>query len=507
MKLQTIGACAAVLEAKGLLKNRVTEETAKRAVLQLSCYSREVREGTLFLCKGAAFHEKYLSEAVLRGASAYVSEQEYPAGREIPCLLVQDIRSAMAALAEAFYDYPADRLRIIGVTGTKGKTTTVYYIRAILDAWLSMQGEKPSALLSSIETYDGVNHAPAQLTTPEPLDLQRYLRTAVDAGVSCLTMEVSSQALKLQRIGGMKMETGVFLNISRDHISPLEHRNFEDYFQAKLKLFSHCRNVCANLDADHASRVLAAAACAERVISFGTDSRALVRGSDVRMENGHLCFRLHLPDYEGDVRIPMHGIFNAENALAAAAACYSMKIPPEAIVKGLAVARVNGRMEEYVSRDRKQTVIVDYAHNRLSFEKLFASVQVEYPERPVAVVFGCPGGKAYNRRKDLAQVADRYADRIYLAPDDPGPEDPRKIAGEIMGYLQGKKQSCVYVDDRREAVRMALAEAAPYSVLLVLGKGCEATQRYADGVRSCMSDGEIVRRALEEYDKKHDASA
>ena len=133
--------------------------------------------------------------------------------------------------------------------------------------------------------------------------------------------------------------------------------------------------------------------------------------------------------------------------------------------------------------------------------------QVEYPERPVAVVFGCPGGKAYNRRKDLAQVADRYADRIYLAPDDPGPEDPRKIAGEIMSYLQRKKQSCVYVDDRREAVRMALAEAAPYSVLLVLGKGCEATQKYADGIRSCTPDSESVRVSLAEYDRKCETNA
>ena len=507
MNIRTIGEYGKVLEAAGLLKNRVSETASERTVSRISCFSREVRPGTLFLCKGAAFRETYLSEAVLRGAVAYVSEREYAAGREIPCLLVRDIRGAMAVLAETFYEHPADFLRIIGVTGTKGKTTTAYYIRLIVDTWLAENGQRPSALLSSIENYDGVSRTRAQLTTPEPLELQKYLRTAVDAKVSYLTMEVSSQALKLQRIGHMKMETGVFLNISRDHISPLEHKNFEDYFQSKLQVFSHCRKVCVNLDAEHVQRVLDAASCAERVITFGTCQEAEIRGSGIRMEKGRLCFRLMMPGYEGEVCIPMHGIFNAENALAAAAACFSIDIPPQMIVKGLSTAKVSGRMEEYKSRDRKRTVLVDYAHNRLSFEKLFESVRMEYPGQPMFVIFGCPGGKAYNRRKDLAQVADRYADRIYLAPDDPGPENPREIAREIMSHFHRKRHACVYVDDRGEAVRMALEEAEPGTILLVLGKGCESTQRYADGVRPCLPDGELVQMALDEYDRKHDASA
>lgn len=507
MKIENIKDCAAVLEEKGLLRNTAADQCAEAAVCHISCFSREVRPGTLFLCKGAAFHEKYLQEAVLRGAAGYVSEREYAAGRDVPCLLVKDIRKAMAMLAEAFYGWPAKDLRIVGVTGTKGKTTTVYYLKSVLDTWLAARGEKPSGLLSSIETWDGVDRAPARLTTPEPLDLQRFLRTAVDAGVTCVTMEVSSQALKLGRIGDMKMETGVFLNISRDHISPSEHQDFGEYFQTKLKLFSHCRNVCVNLDGEHASQVLEAASCAERVITFGTGREAMVRAEKIRMEKGSLCFWLHLPGYEGEIRVPMHGIFNVENALAAAAVSVAMGIPGECVAKGLAAVKVSGRMEEYESRDKKLTVIVDYAHNRLSFEKLFQAVRLEYPGRPLSVVFGCPGGKAYNRRRDLAQVAEQYADRIYLAPDDPGPEDPQAIAREIMSHLGRKRRACTSFDDRGEAVRAAVEEAVPYEVVLVLGKGCEATQRYADGLRPCMPDGEIVRLALEEYDRTHGVSA
>lgn len=507
MKIQTIGNYAELLRREGLLINHISTEKEAGEITQISCYSGEIREGAMFLCKGAAFRETYLSEAILRGAKCYVSEKEYPAGKGIPCLLVSDIRRAMAALAEAFYGYPADQMRIVGITGTKGKTTTAYYVRAVLDTWLARRGEKPSAIFSSIETYDGVRREPAKLTTPESLDLQRHLRTAVDVGVSWLTMEVSSQAMKLQRIGNVRMETGVFLNISRDHISPLEHSDFEEYFQSKLQMFSHCRNVCVNLDSDYAARILRAASGAEQVIAFGTSAEAAVRGSHIRTENRQLRFHLSMPGYEGEIRIPMRGTFNAENALAAISVCFSLGIPADCIVEGLSNVRVRGRMEEYRSRDGKRTVLVDYAHNRLSFEKLFASVREEYPGRPVTVIFGCPGGKAYNRRKDLAEVSDRYADSIYLVPDDPGPEEPEKIAGEIMSHIHGKKRVCTYVGNRQEAVRRAVEEAPEDAVVLVLGKGCEATQKYADGIRSCTPDSESVRVSLAEYDRKCETNA
>lgn len=503
MKNKTIGYYAALLAEAGLLIGDISEETAAREIRQISCNSKEVCEDSLFLCKGAAFRAKYLTEALMRGAAAYVSEKEYPEGKDAKVLLVTDIRKAMAVLGEAFYEYPAEKLRIIGITGTKGKTTTAYYIRSILDTWLADQKKKESAILSSIESYDGEEYRPARLTTPETLDLQKYLRKTVDAGVTCLTMEVSSQALKYNRIGSMQMETGVFLNISKDHISPQEHADFRDYFHSKLKMFCHCRNVCINLDADRAGEILKAAQGAERVWTFGMVSQADVSGSNIRMKEGHLYFHIRMPEYEGDIHVPMHGMFNAENALAAAAACCSMGIPADCIVRGLSVVKVRGRMEEYRSCDGKKTVIVDYAHNRLSFEKLFESVHLEYPGHPVSVIFGCPGGKAYNRRKELAVIADRYADRIYLVPDDPGPENPEEIAGEIRSYIRNRQDCCLYVEDRADAVARAIEETVPGTILLVLGKGCEASQKYADGSMPCLSDCDSVREALKQYDRKH----
>lgn len=507
MKNHTMGSCVEVLKKENLLINRITDRATEKEIRQISCHSDSVCPGTLFICKGSAFRGRYLEEALKKGAVAYVSEREYPEGNSADALLVTDIRRAMAVLAEMFYDYPSRQMRIVGITGTKGKTTTAYYVRSVLDTWLKERGEKQSAILSSIESYDGKKYEPAKLTTPEPLDLQNYLRRAVDAGVRYLTMEVSSQALKFQRIGSMKLDTGVFLNISKDHISPQEHRDFSDYFHSKLKMFSHCRNICVNLDADHAQQILDAAAGAEKIWTFGTVPEADIYGRNIRMEKGRLLFTVRMPGYEGEVQVPMHGIFNAENALAAIAVCCSMGIPADCMIRGLSAVKVKGRMEEYRSKDGNKTVIVDYAHNRLSFQKLFESVQLEYPEQPISVVFGCPGGKAYNRRKDLAQIADRYADKIYLVPDDPGPEKPEEIAAEIGRYIRRKQDKCVYIADRTEAVFRAVREMTDGSILLVLGKGCETTQKYARGTEKCLSDGQSVKEALTLYDREREASA
>lgn len=507
MRNKTTEYYAGILEDAGILVRRMFRKKNDTQIRQITCNSKEVCEGSLFLCKGAAFRAKYLTEALAKGAAAYVSESEYPEGEGAEALLVTDIRKAMVVLGEAFYEHPAEQLRIVGITGTKGKTTTAYYIRSILDTWLAEQKKKESAILSSIESYDGEEYRPARLTTPETLDLQKFLRNTVNAGVSCLTMEVSSQALKYNRIGNMQMETGVFLNISRDHISPQEHVDFRDYFTSKLKMFRQCKNVCINLDADRSEEILQAAQEVEHVWTFGKVPQADVFGSNIRMKEGHLYFHIRMPGYEGDIHVPMHGVFNAENALAAAAACCAMGIPPEYIVRGLSVVKVRGRMEEFRSQDGKKTVIVDYAHNRLSFEKLFESVHLEYSGRPISVIFGCPGGKAYNRRKELAVIADRYADRIYLVPDDPGPEKPEKIAEEIRSHIRKRQDSCLYVSDRTAAIARAIEETVPGSVLLVLGKGCETSQKYADGAVTCLSDCDSVREALKCYDRKHVESA
>ena len=255
-----------------------------RPVSLVSCDSKLIIPNTLFVCKGAKFKEEYLRSAMEQGAFAYVSEREYPA-IPLPCIRVTDIRQAMGLLADRAYGHPSGALRITGITGTKGKTTTAYYIKSIVDAWLAGQGHRESALLSTIVTDDGVERRPAKLTTPEPLDLQRHLWNAVSAGADYLTMEVSSQALKYGRVIGVELACAVFLNIGEDHISPVEHPDLEDYLNSKLLIFQQARSACVCLDCDHVERVRAAAAACPRVVTFSQKfPSADVYGSQVRKE-------------------------------------------------------------------------------------------------------------------------------------------------------------------------------------------------------------------------------
>ena len=347
----------------------------------VSCDSKLVIPNTLFVCKGVKFKEEYLCSAMEQGAFAYVSEREYPAV-PLPCIRVTDIRQAMGLLADRAYGHPSGALRITGITGTKGKTTTAYYIKSIVDAWLAGQGHRESALLSTIVTDDGVERRPAKLTTPEPLDLQRHLWNAVSAGADYLTMEVSSQALKYGRVIGVELACAVFLNIGEDHISPVEHPDLEDYLNSKLLIFQQARSACVCLDCDHVERVRAAAAACPRVVTFSQKfPSADVYGSQVRKEGEKIAFHVRTPRYERELAISTPGLFNVENALAAVAVAEAYGIPADVVAGGLVRAFVPGRMEHYVSADGQISVIVDYSHNGMSLQNALRSVRPGYSAR------------------------------------------------------------------------------------------------------------------------------
>ena len=468
------------------------QDAGEKTVTGLTYNSKEVSEGTLFICKGAAFRREYLQDAADRGAVAYVSHEMYPEV-SLPVILVSDIRPAMPILAACFFERPAEHFRLTGITGTKGKSTTAYYLKAILDDYLSSQGKGESGVISSIDTYDGREFYESHITTPESVELMHHFRNAADTGLSYVTMEVSSQALKYNRVDEIRFDAGVFLNISEDHISPQEHYSFEDYFTSKLAIFRQTKTALICTDSDRFSDIADAAKEAERVITFGTKEGSDIRVYDVRKKEHEIHFRVHCDRFDEEFAITMPGLFNVENALAAIAISYLYEIPVSFIRSGLYRARSKGRMECYTSSDGKIVAIVDYAHNRLSFEKLFASTKEEYPGYDIVTVFGCPGKKALLRRKDLGTIAGRESKKVYLTAEDPGEEPVDVISRDIAQYV-----ACPYemIEDRGEAIKKAIADCTGPTVILITGKGEETRQKYGREYIDCPSDAEYAQRYL-----------
>lgn len=464
--------------------------------------SRDLGEDTLFVCKGAAFRPVYLEDVVRRGIQGFISEADFSAvAPNTPYIQVSDIRKAMPLIGSLFYGDAWRELNTVGITGTKGKSTTAYYVKYILDSWLTARRQPQSAIISSIDTYDGVIFEESHLTTPEVLDLHKHFRNAVDSGISYLEMEVSSQGLKYDRVSGITFDVGVFLNISEDHISPLEHPTMEDYFASKLKLFSHARRAVINLDSDRAGDIAAAAAQAERCLTFSQKAPgADIYASNVRKEGQEIRFTVRTASFEEEFALTMPGLFNVENALAAIGAAMALGVPVEHMKKGLYAARSSGRMEVYTSADQKVIGIVDYAHNRLSFEKLFASTKKEYPGYQIISIFGCPGLKALLRREALGTIAGENSAKVYIVAEDPGLEPFMDISLDIAQYVE--RTGCPYeiIEERGDAIRKAILTAEAPTVLLITGKGNETRQKYGAQYLPCLSDVEYTKRYLREYD-------
>jgi UDP-N-acetylmuramyl-tripeptide synthetase len=408
----------------------------------------------------------------------------------------------LAVLANAHFGEAWKKLKLVGVTGTKGKSTTVFYVKAVLDAMLAARGGKPAAILSGIRNDDGARREKSHLTTPETLELHGHFANAAASGAEYLVMEVSSQALKYDRTLGLRFDVACFLNIGEDHISAVEHTDFEDYFSSKLRIFGQSEAACINADAVAAARIAASAAVCSRRIDFGFSGGADLRGAVVRpVPGGGLSFRVEsetVPAVAGeDFAIAMPGVFNVENALAAIAAACALGVPVPYIRAGLAAARVPGRMEAFTASDGR-VVIVDYAHNKLSFETLFRSVRREYAGRKIGIVFGCPGGKAFGRRRELGALAGEYADFLYLTEDDAGEEDVSDICREIAEYAAPFGRPCRILPDREEAIRAALSDADANTVVLLAGKGHESHQKRGRAYVDTPTDAEYAERCLRE---------
>lgn len=467
---------------------------------EIDCLTYDTRKlfgKAIFIVKGAHFKDEYLSAAMTGGAVLYVADKKHDI--DAPHVLVSDIRYSLVVLGMLHYDHITDKLETIGITGTKGKTTTNYYVKEIIDQWQASLSAKPCAILSSINIYDGKQTLESLLTTPEVLEIYEHFQNAYDEGLKYMSMEVSSQSLKYGRVRDMKFDVGCFTNIGEDHISPIEHPNFEDYFASKLKIFDASKIACVNMNADYADKILAyAKGKCENVITFGFDESCTIYCDAYTKKADGIYFNVASPKYNGEFAIGMPGLFNVENALAAIAICMALDVPEEFVKSGLWEARAEGRMQQFESEDKRVVVIVDYAHNKMSMEALCSSVKKEYVGKKLITIFGCSGSKALQRRIDKPAASSKYSDFVYVTEDDTGEEAFEDITAEIVKHIV-----CPYeiIENRKECIRHAILDEKDSRVICITGKGTETTLKRGTEYFPYESDAVLAEQYIKEYDK------
>ena len=398
----------ALRDAGILVESTVSDELAAREIHCLTYDTRALSEDALFICKGAHFKEEYLCDALSRGTIAYVAEKKHNV--DAPCLLVNDIRYSLVVLGQLFYNHVTDKLTSVGITGTKGKSTTAYYVRYILNDWLRAQSMPECAILSSIDNYDGKSTEESHITTPEVLELYQHFENAYECGISHLVMEASSQALKYGRVRGITYDVAAFLNIGSDHISPIEHPDFEDYKCAKHRLFAeyNARTMVYNAD-DPYSDFMRDGFRGEQV-SFGIKAEADYRGVMLAQYRNRMAlgidFVCRCAGQSTHVEVMSPGAFSASDALCAIAICGAFGVTPAQASATLAHTPVQGRFE-VVQGLPGRTFIVDYSHNGLALTSALKTLRAYNPHRLICV-FGSVGGRTQVRRKELADAAETY---------------------------------------------------------------------------------------------------
>lgn len=474
-------------------------------ILNIAYHTDKVCGNTLFFCKGEAFKEEYARSAVSSGAVLLICDdpRKVKGINDVAIIIVGNIRQAMSEISAFHNGYPDKELFTIGITGTKGKTTTAYFVKTIIDDYTSMREEKPCGIFSSVDNYFGRELEEAQLTTPESPDLFNDLRIAVDSGIKYLVMEASSQGLKYDRVDKMHYKVGIFLNISKDHISAREHPTFEDYFESKKKIFPLSENLIINRDCDKFSEIADELKEREFVTFSLEDESADYYAYRIKLERDFISFRVRTSDSDREFMIGMKGEFNVANALAAIAACDMAGIPSASIQRGLMKTRVPGRMEFFSSNDGVLNVVVDYAHNVVSYEALFQSLIKEFPDKKRVLLFGCPGYKAFDRRVDLPSIGAKYSDFIFISDDDSGKEDADSINRDVVKNLPEGFPYEIEMD-REKAVLKALNRFGKEYLVVLAGKGAECTLYHKEGYVPYKSDKRIVMEYIEEYNKSHE---
>lgn len=464
-------------------------------VIRIENDSRKVTEGDLFFCITGAVSDghKYAQEAAQKKAAVLIVEKEVTVPKEITVIQVENTRYAMAMISTAFYGHPSDQLKVIGITGTKGKTTTTYMIRSMLEA----AGHK-TGLIGTIESIIGDKVIPSRNTTPESIVMQRRLREMVDAGLDSVVMEVSSQGLMLDRVTGISFDYGIFTNLSEDHIGPNEHKDFADYLSWKARLFTLCEKGIFNVDDPHCGEVMKGHTC--EVITYGMQDGADYQAKEPELfeKDGSMGITYQLGGaFQENVVVDMPGEFSVHNSLSAIAVATEMGVPMEKILDILTRIRVKGRVELIPISDAF-TILIDYAHNAVSLESILTTLRAYHPVRLVSL-FGCGGNRSKVRRYEMGEVSGRLADLTIITSDNPRDEEPQAIIEDIKVGMVKTSGEFVEIADRKEAIRYAILNARQGDVIVLAGKGHEDYQEIK-GKKYHMDERDLIREILEEED-------
>lgn len=475
------------------LEYQVAQGSDEIEVTTLINDSRKVEKGSVFVCISGAVSDghKYIPDVAEKGAAAVVVERDVEAPENMTVIRVEDTRYALALMSAAYFGYPAEKLKVIGITGTKGKTTTTYMIKSILDS----VGYKVG-LIGTIEAIIGEKRIPAANTTPESYTIQQYFAQMVEEGCDCVVMEVSSQGLMLNRTAGIPFEIGIFTNLGHDHIGPNEHKDFDDYKRCKGLLFKQCKVGIANVDDKYFRDVFQGATC--RTETFGFSEEADLRAENVRLVSrpGYLGVAYHVSGVmDFDVEIDIPGTFSVYNSLTAISVCRHFNVPVEKIKEALRKAKVKGRIEMVRVSD-EFTLMIDYAHNAMSLESLLTTLKEYHPKRLVCL-FGCGGNRSKDRRYEMGEVSGRLADLTIITSDNPRFEEPQAIIDDIKTGIGRTNGKYVEICDRKEAIRYAIEHGEPGDVIVLAGKGHEDYQEIR-GVKYPMDERVLIAEVLEE---------
>ena len=473
------------------LKYTCVKGTADVDITTVAYDSRRVERGSLFICiKGAvADGHRFAEAAVNKGASALVVEDDVTVPENVTVIRVEDSRYALACISAEYFGNPADKLKVIGITGTKGKTTTTYLVKSILDS----AGHK-CGLVGTIETIIGDKVIKASNTTPESYVLQDYFKQMGDCGCDCVVMEVSSQGLMLHRTAGFTFEIGIFTNIEPDHIGPHEHKDFNDYLHCKSLLFKQCRHGIVNIDDKHADYIINNASC--DIVTYGFSEKADFRAANTKLVSGkgYLGIDYDLQGKENmRVEIDLPGKFSVYNSLTAIAICSYFGIDSNTICDALKDAKVKGRIEMIKVSD-DFTLMIDYAHNAMSLESLLTTLREYNPTRLVCL-FGCGGDRSRDRRFSMGEVSGKLADLSVITSDNPRTEEPLAIIDDILVGIKKTTGKYTVIPDRRKAIEWVIHNGQPGDIIVLAGKGHEDYQEI-NGVKHHLDEREVIAQVL-----------